>query len=83
MIYRGYKIILEAVVETAEYEVDEDSELAELIQYIDTEPYPITWGILTEDGDYVDWISYDKDCESVDDVKKLIDKMIEEEDNNG
>lgn len=57
MTYKGHEITAECVTERAEYSLDDNGELYEYLQGIDSDPEISCYGIVDpENGDIIDWV---------------------------
>ena len=69
MIYKKYEIVAEAITERAEYSLDDDGNLYEYLQGIDSEPEITCYGIV-KDGEIIDW------TDTLEEAKKYIDEEL-------
>lgn len=71
MTYQGYEITAEAITERAEYSLDNNGELHEYLQGIDSEPEVSCYGIV-KNGDIIDWV------DTLDEAKEYINNLCRE-----
>ena len=74
MIYRGYEIGIEAETARAEFAVDDDGVMGEMIRPIDMEADPLQWNISIS-GEHIDWLDYYN--YTIEEVKRFIDKILD------
>lgn len=70
MTYNGYTITAEVITERAIYNLDDDGNISDWEQEIDSEPEITYYGILDSDGEYQNW------TDTLEEAKQYIDKEL-------
>lgn len=69
MTYKDYEIGAEVITERAEYTLDDEGNLKDYVQYIDSEP-EISCYSISKDDEIIDWV------DSLKEAKRYIEDLI-------